>query len=139
MKTKKKPIAKRLPLFKIDRIKGESTNFFDYSMNLKGGIRAYVIFTVANTPFCCGVIEIGELECDDINVLTIEQRKKLINTIMDDLDKDFGERAFMINLNGNNDCDQFRLLIEDDTFFSCVKTFKNPSSGNIIEIWISNN
>lgn len=92
-----------------------------------------IAFEMSELPFCCGVLEIGEL--------TISKTFPLIafKQIMSEIITAINNKTVIINTNGKNDCIFWENHLDNcDELFTLVKTFKN-TSGNIIKIWMSNN
>lgn len=91
-------------------------------------------FTSAQLPFCCGIIEIGDIDVD----------KGLLAKRLDNVFKAFFEavklihgKAIIINLNmADSSCRTFDLYIKENKSFKEVISFINSSTSNTIKTYI---
>lgn len=95
-------------------------------------------FDTEEVRYCCGVIEIGNINLDtnfpEKDVLTI------LEYLLSNWTKNDGKcYTFIINTNGKNDCIRFEKILVKSKHFALVKTFTNINSGSTIKMWISKN
>jgi hypothetical protein len=94
---------------------------------------ANVDFEIRSTTFCCGLLELGELNCNS-SVSPLELSK-----LLDYCVGRANGKTLMINTNGVSYSVIFEKALVKSKYFKLVKTFKNGNSGNTVKIWISNN
>lgn len=93
----------------------------------------WMAFNIEDLPYCCGINELGDLECDK-NFPTDQLTK-----ILDMYISNGSQKTSIINTNGNGSCIKYEIALAKCKNWTLVKTFKSPSSGNTIKMWISNN
>lgn len=124
--------------------------FCVYKENNFGDYEEIFCLKVANSSFCCGVGEIGQI-ClyEDFEGEQKEIAEKyiddylayLLNLNTKSVKKTQYKRAIIANLIPLDDKGS-KFLKESfirTEYFTLVKSFKNINSGNLIETWISNN
>lgn len=107
-----------------------SENYFDIYLK-KDNVRV-LKFATCEMPFCCGIIEIGELnkiECEKLS-------QKLFNNLFGFIVTN-DKRTLMINTLDTGNSSSWNKYLENCPYFKKVKSFKNPNSGNNINVWIS--
>lgn len=92
-----------------------------------------VSFETTGLKNCCGVIELGNLECQ--NTVKLDDLAEFLDGIV----SIGGGLTFMINTVSSGSCATFEKALAKCKYFTKVKSFKNPNSGNIITTWLSNN
>jgi len=92
-------------------------------------------------PYCCGVVEIGELSYSFKHRLVPVFELKAIKELSNFLDKlvEYKGKTFMINTNGKNSSVMFEKALAKCKNWVLVKEFVNFNSNNTIKMWISNN
>ncbi len=90
-------------------------------------------FSLQQLPFCCGIIEMGALECD--KSFPINELTKILDLF---IQKHKGI-TFIINTNNRDSSILFEKALPKCKYWTLVKTFKNANSNNIISTYISNN
>ncbi len=89
---------------------------------------------VTNTlPYCCGIIELGELSADK------GAPSKELAEILDTIVINTKGKSFIVNTNGIGVSLVFEAALAKCKYFTLVKSFKNNGNGNIIKVWLSNN
>lgn len=94
------------------------------------GVNHYVHFEIEDLPHCCGLKEIGGL-----NKIDFMSQKAFNIMIKGLLTSDY---TFIINTNGERFSKMWDEKLIKSKMFTCVKQFVNPSSKNLIKVWISN-
>lgn len=100
-----------------------------YYMNSKSESKN-IYFAVEDVPNCCGLKEIGDLF--DITFVSQKAFNVMIKGLL------MSGLTFIINTNGEKKSLTWDEKILKSNMFTCVKEFVNPSSRNLIKIWISN-
>jgi len=99
---------------------------FDFSQKRFG-------FYVEQLPYCCGILELGDLTAHkDIHIPDVTKFLDLITNQEKGI-------TLMINTNGKADCIIFEKALAKCKNWICVKQFKNANSNNIISMWVSKN
>jgi len=93
-------------------------------------ISRYLSLSIEDVPYCCGVKEIGELE--KIEFISQKAFNYLVKGLL------LSNYTFIINTNGEKASLSWDEKLEKCKMFTCIKEFKNPSSENIIKVWVSN-
>ncbi len=83
-------------------------------------------------PYCCGVIEIGNLQCS--NNIELKDLQELI----DGLPILSKGKTLIMNTNGQQPSVMFEKVLPKCKNWVLVKTFKN-NGRNTIKMWVSNN
>lgn len=91
-----------------------------------------ISFSVNILPFCCGILEIGEIRCDE----GIDS--KILISILDGIVTKVKGKTLIINTNGLPDSLEFEKVLPKCKNWVLVKTFKNDGE-NTIKMWVSNN
>lgn len=112
-------------------------NYIDSGEHLKleynfRGAKYDISFDVCDLPFCCGVLEFGNL------IISRNFPQKAFNHLIETICRST-KRTFIINTNGLDNSKMFEEKLKKCGWFTAVKSFKNPSSHNRVIIWISNN
>ena len=93
-------------------------------------ISRYLSLSIDDAPYCCGVKEIGQLE--KIEFISQKAFNYLVKGLL------LSNYTFIINTNGEKASLSWDEKLEKCKMFTCIKEFKNPSSENIIKVWVSN-
>lgn len=84
-------------------------------------------------PYCCGVFEIGEFNYGGSYAW---RNSSVIDTVFRRLLRE-NKYVFIANLINNYECNVVKASFKRTGLFKMVKRFKNPNSGNFIEVWVS--
>lgn len=124
-----------------DDIKSKSLDQFDLGASsgeiiIKTGARNNynVNFNTDSIPYCCGILEIGQLGCT--NTIPNNLLAKVLDDIINSNCKGI---TFMINTNGVGNSRKYEAALVLCENWTKVKTFKSASSKNTITMWVSNN
>lgn len=103
----------------------------------KNGYNFCVNCKVEQSPFCCGTIEIGDIELiyDDIKHLTDELKSDLISDALEEIYQVYEGRLFYCTIPTNEEWDYFADGLSK-AGFGPVATFTNPGSGNKLRHYI---
>ncbi len=89
-------------------------------------------FMSMNLPFCCGVIEIGDLKCSsNIELKDLQDFVEGLPTLCKGC-------TLIINTNGQQPSIMFEKVLPKCKNWVLIKTFKNQGR-NTIKMWVSNN
>lgn len=87
-------------------------------------------FDCRNLGNCCGVTELGSLRGTEVPV-------DVIKNVFDEIASTNKGRTFIVNTTANQKV--FNQALSRCEYFTLVKSFKNANTGNMINIWLSNN
>lgn len=102
-------------------------------------------FESNSTPFCCGLLEIGEFHVRGVGtMITKEEKMQAINALFETLRDNSsqgndGSVTNMFTLVRNQECDLVRDALEHSDTHAVVKEFLNPNSGNRNTLYVSVN
>jgi len=92
----------------------------------------YFMWDLNDLPFCCGIMEIGQLS------LRKEFPKNILKGVLDAFV--FNQKfTFVINTNGKDSSIQVEAALKECKNWTLVKTFESPNTKNTIKMWVSNN
>jgi len=109
------------------------------TINLSYNISAKEVVTVefiaSAATHTCGFIELG-----DIGVNYPKGNPKSLADAMDEMVVNAGGYTMFINTNGvDSDSKSLEIALPLSKHWVKVKTYKNPSSGNMLTLWVTNN
>ena len=100
----------------------------------------YVTFTFQQNSFCCGLLEIGNLEISGSSTgKSSAAFLKAFSDLMNELVNIKEGNSLMLTTNGKNSSVYFEKVLAKSESWTAIKSFKNSNSGNTVTIWISNN
>lgn len=148
----------KIPAICKNKLRGNSNlridiNLSGFSIYNKYG-DTILSLEILDMPACCGIDELGNISLreNNFNELTskeVEKLKSYVDKCLNYLlhkntnkrNKLRPKRLFIANL--TPDADKGSLFLRESfirtKLFSLVKSFINKNSGNLIEVWISNN
>lgn len=148
----------KIPAICKNKLRGNSNlridiNLSGFSIYNKYG-DTILSLEILDMPACCGIDELGNISLreNNFNELTskeVEKLKSYVDKCLNYLlhkntnkrNKLRPKRLFIANL--TPDTDKGSLFLRESfirtKLFSLVKSFINKNSGNLIEVWISNN
>ena len=118
----------------IQDIIESSTDGDNYYINITKNNKTFIKFYLSSTRFCCGIIELGEL---NVNVREQDHKENLYELI-NLLPEMIVNKTLMINTNGQGVCIKYEEALSKTKNWTLVKEFKNTTK-NTIKMWISNN
>lgn len=90
---------------------------------------------IASAVHTCGFIELGE-----IGVSYPKGNPKTLADLMDEIVVNASGYTMFINTNGvDSDSKSLEIALPLSKHWVKVKTYKNPSSGNMLTLWVTNN
>lgn len=99
-------------------------------------------FDIDELPYCCGVLEIGNVGTSMPKAIGDEQFRNIIDNSLGNFvaNETHGKKChtMIANLNGSVACNILKEAFIRTGLFEPVKTFNN-STGSVITIWMSNN
>lgn len=134
--------SKIVPLYHISGEEPQSTIsdcilgtecHYNGEINLYKDGKLIVQSDISDLPYCCGVLELGNLYTDKTCTT------KELTEYLDALVNEAKGKTLIINTNGEVHSKRFDDALIKCKYFVQVKTFKNSSSNNTIKIWMSNN
>lgn len=93
-------------------------------------------FDLSRLPHCCGVFEVGKIQVLTEGILPAPLKKEAISLLVNVLEEMNPGKCIMVNLVRNVPCNMLRPHIIKKEY-EILKRFKNPSSGNIIEVFMN--
>lgn len=107
------------------------SNIIDSSFYFTINDKEVIAFETDTLRHTCGIIEFGQLEKIHKS-LTKDQFNNLMGFIVTNL-----KYTFIINTLNKGNSSSWNKYLKDCPYFNKIKTFKNPNSGNNINVWIS--
>lgn len=92
-----------------------------------------IAFETNSTPFCCGLVEVGELR-STVGKGGIDFAAKVLDSAVKNT-----KYTLIINTNGTGPSVTFEKALAKCEYWQLVKTFPNPGSRNTLKLWVSKN
>lgn len=123
----------------IDSIMSDIEEDSDFNFECKI-LNQLVRFRFNQNTFCCGLIEIGELEISGPPAgKTSTAFLKAFSDLINELINVKEGNTLMLTTNGRDSSVYFEKVLSKSESWTAIKSFRNSNSGNTVTIWISNN
>lgn len=128
-------------IYENNDLKKKSTNVDDVmedvvdngSLHITSNKGDRIAFETNSTPFCCGLIELGELRLGT-NKGAVDFAAKVLDSAVRNT-----KYTLIINTNGIGPSVVFEKALAKCKYWQLVKTFPNPGSRNTLKLWVSKN
>lgn len=116
-----------------DIIEDNGDTRFDIKIKLSENKIANINFNLVEHEFCCGVIDIGNLNSTGNTPI------KELTKILDNFASNNKGKTYTAYTSTSESNKRYALAFAGCAYWTLVKTWKNSNTGNEIKMWVSNN